>query len=149
MADIKDISSIHKDFKTHAELLEYSNKQFIALKKSLEKIAKLENEIRHLQHLLHQTTTLMEDNKVERIIVTPEQALIDEQINILQQRAIGKELTLEEIKKLDLLIKNKKIIDEQAKTLNAKSKKVDIPIISPGQLLEIASHKDVEEDGSA
>lgn len=149
MADIIDIKSLASEFKDIKDLQAYADKQFIALKKTLEKNAKLENENRHLKYLLEQTTQLIEKDNVHKMIVTPEQALIDEQISILQGRAIGKELTLEEIKKLDLLIKNKKLLEEKTKTFKAESKTIDIPISSDTKLLEIASVKDSEPDGDS
>lgn len=121
MAEIVTLSGTYKSSK---ELKEYCNAQYIALQGAVEKIKKLEEEITHLQQLLATTTELVTSPKVEKIIKTPELAIVEAQIEILQNRALQKELTLEEVKVLDLLIKNKRLLTGEATTIEGEKKKV-------------------------
>ena len=74
--------------------------------------------------------------KLIKMHVTPEEQIIDEQIRQLSQISNRGELTLEEIKKLDLLIKNKRLLNDQS-TQNADFNVVpaDTPV---DQLLKLA-----------
>lgn len=54
--------------------------------------------------------------------VTPEEIVCIEQIEVLRNRSAQRELSLEEVKKLDLLIKNLRLIKEQS-TENVSSPK--------------------------
>lgn len=136
--NVFDIESLITDYKK-SELKEYSKQQYLALQQATKKITELQEEIKHLQILLVSTTTLIQDN-VEKIIVSPEEALIEHQINLLetQYRGTDKHLTLEDVKKLDLLIKNKKILQEQNKIIQGKSKPV-VNAISYDELVKLAA----------
>jgi hypothetical protein len=118
MAEIITIDG--KKFKSNKELVAYTNAQYLALQASVEKINKLEEEITHLQQMLASMTPLV--GKTERIIKSPELCIVEAQIDILQNRALQKELTLEEVKVLDLLIKNKKLLSNEPTTINGTAK---------------------------
>jgi hypothetical protein len=120
MADIITLDG--RKFKSNQELLAYTNAQYLALQAASDKIKKLEEEVTHLQQLLAATTPLIGDNKVEIYNKPIEQAVVEAQIQLLSKRALEKELTLEEVKTLDLLIKNKKLC-EDGKTLETKKRK--------------------------
>ena len=137
MSDVIDISKMFVDYKK-SELQEYSKQQYVALQAALKKIKDLEAEVAHLQELLIATTPL-----VEKIIVSPEEALIENQIKLLEEQFRGKNqnLTLEETKILDLLLKNKKLLQEQDKTIQGKSKPVP-KVSSFDDLLKIAATPD-------
>lgn len=76
-------------------------------------IPALEAEIRQLridkEQLLRRVKELTEIKNI-----TPEELICVEQINILQNRSAQRELSLEEVKKLDYLIKNLRLIKEQS-----------------------------------
>lgn len=99
-------------------------------------------EVERLKLLLAATNSALgQENEVLKIILTPEEALIEGQIEILQNRAINFELTLEDVKKLDLLLKNKNLIkSQQPSTLEVSPIKRGSSL-SKQQLIEIASHK--------
>lgn len=118
-----DIITLAGTFKSQKELQAYADAQYLALKGAHEKIKKLEEEVTHLQTMLAANTALIEDSRVERLIKTPELAIIEAQIQILQNRAMQKELTLEEVKTLDLLIKNKKLLSDEPTAINGSAKK--------------------------
>jgi hypothetical protein len=111
-----------RKFKDNNDLLAYTNAQYLSLQVASEKIKKLQEEITHLQQLLAAAVPLVGENKVEIYVKPLEQAVVEAQIQILSKRAMEKELTLEEVKVLDLLIKNKKLC-EDGKTLEPKKKK--------------------------
>lgn len=123
MSNIIKLPEIGKEFKTIKELSEYSTAQFYALQGAVEKIQKLQEEISHLQTLLASTTSLIEDNNVSSIIKSPELAIVEAQINLLTNRAIRQELTLEEVKILDLLVKNKRLLSDESTTIEGKTAK--------------------------
>lgn len=67
--------------------------------------------------------------------LSQEETICIEQIDILKRRSSEKELTLEEIKRLDLLVKNLKLIREES-TVVVSSPKIDE--IEIDDLLQIA-----------
>lgn len=79
------------------------NKENQALKTT---VTKLLEEIDRLRELSRPT-----DPNIERIIQSPEQKIIEEQINSFETISRQRGLTLEEIRGLDLLIKNKKLLE--------------------------------------
>lgn len=140
MSNIVDISELHKSFKDEVEKNAFLSKQHETILILTSEKKQLKAEIEHLKELLITSTQLLEP-KVERIIITPEEAVIESQIQILQNRALAEELTLEDVKKLDLLLKNKNIIKTQISTIKGESKKVDKKNLSSAELLQIAASK--------
>ena len=63
---------------------------------------------------------VVEPTKLVKINVSVEEQILEQQIRKLAAISMVGELTLEEIKKLDLLIKNKRLVNEQS-TLNVDS----------------------------
>ncbi len=129
MGDVKGASivDLFNNFKSDKEKEEFIQMQVAMSVDLMKKVKALEEENGHLKQLLSGAVPLIGESSQEitKIIVTPEEALIDAQINILESRGRSNyELTLEEVKKLDLLIKNKKIIKEDGKTIQAESKPV-------------------------
>lgn len=140
---MNDINDLFEQFKGDAEKLEYFERQQQVITNLLKKNKVLTDEIEHLKQLLTSMSTLLpatQDQKVERVIITPEEHLIDRQITLIQERGLDRELTLEDTKKLDLLLKNKTLIKSEAKDLSASSKpKVDKKNLSNAQLIQIAA----------
>lgn len=136
MNKIISISTLAGQFDSEDDLREYCNKQFQIIKTLTDENKNLKEEIEHLKVLMN---SMVEPAK---IIITKEQALLEEQIDIIQRRSIGQELSLEDTKKLDLLIKNLKLVKEQEKTFDGTpKKKFKTP---PDKLLELASTLIVE-----
>lgn len=140
-----NISEIFNEFKTEVEKQQFINKQHETIASLLVKNKQLENEITHLKTLLLNSPLIKEENSVERIIITPEEALIERQIEMLQNRSFNTEMTLEDTKKLDLLLKNKHIIKDQFENIKADSKKVDKRSLTKAELILIASSKKPED----
>lgn len=118
MSDIIDISKLHKNFKSDLEKKEFVEAQHRSIISLNKQIQEQQEEIAQLKTMLAQNP-----NNVQKVILSPEQALIEEQIFMIQQRSYAKELTLEDVKKLDILLKNKNLIKEKD-TLKADSKKL-------------------------
>lgn len=136
--NVVSILTLAGEFTSYGELEAYSNKQFILLDKSTKKVKELEEEVEHLKSLLFNTTQLIEKEMSKGIIVSPEEALCMGQISILEERGRGQtELTLEEIKKFDLLMKNLNSIRD-TETVK-KQIKTFTSVASDRDLLKLAS----------
>lgn len=128
MSNLVDISHLHKNFQSDMEkqqFMEAQHKTIIELKRQVDEKDK-------------ELALLRSDTKVERFIVSPEEALIEEQISIIQNRSYGQELSLEDVKKLDILLKNKTLVKTQ-RDLKGSSKK---SIITSEDLLKLVEKKD-------
>lgn len=115
-----EIITLAGTFKSQLELQKYSDSQFLALKGAADKIKQLEDEVKHLQELIASTTSLI---KVETIVKSPELQICEAQIRLFQLRSLDRELTLEETKQLDLLIKNKRLLSGDPTTIEGKKGK--------------------------
>jgi hypothetical protein len=116
---MSEIITLAGTFKNQKELQTYCNAAYTALKASAEKIKQLEEENVKLRELV----ATPKENKVEVIIESPELAICNAQIDMLKMRALTKELTLEETKQLDLLIKNKRLLSGDPTTIEGEKKK--------------------------
>lgn len=91
-------------------------KEAKALYKSIEKYQKeneaLRKEVTHLKELLTFTAPLI--NKEVRIEVPKEQAACEIQLEMLHRKSKERELTLEETKRLEILIKSLYLIKDKA-----------------------------------
>lgn len=128
-----NVTTLYKEFKSESERQAFLHAQHLTITELSETVKKQEAEILHLKELL-----ISAAGKTSVLIVTPEQALIDEQIKLIRERSMGGvELELEDIKKLDLLLKNQLLIKKvEPDTFDAKFKKLGIP---NADLLAIAS----------
>lgn len=139
-----EIITLAGKFKNSKELQTYADAQFLALKSATEQIEKLKQEVAHLQDIIAQTVPLVGDNKVDIIIQSTEQSIIEAQIKILSDRALKSELTLEEVKVLDLLIKNKKLLSDEPTTITGERKKkreyTEAELISKAKMVEDKSN---------
>lgn len=133
---MSDIVLDFKTFKNTKELSEYATAQFLALQSAVEKITELQKKVHHLEELLKSSQPIIGENSVERIIKSPELAIVEAQINLLTQRALTRELQLEEVKTLDILIRNKQLLSDQPTTIPGESKPKKKP--SEAQLISIA-----------
>lgn len=100
-----NITTIFGKFSSVLELKEYADKQFVAFKQAVERVQQLEKEVDHLKGLLANKTPILG-------VVSSEIAICDMQINFLKQESMNRPLTLEETKRLDLLVKNKILYTE-------------------------------------
>src|SRR5690554_4657285 len=82
------------------QLQEYTNKQLIALDKATKRIQQLEKENEYLKSELDKKT-----HGVEKIVVPSEQEICERQIEQIKLRAMDRELTFEDTKKLEALVR--------------------------------------------
>lgn len=128
--------------KIHARQLEEAN---FALNKfnndMMLKLAEKDKEISHLKELLlgGGVPLIIGEGLVAS---TPEEQLIQIQIQKIQSSAMVRELTLDEIKKFDLLIKNKNLIQERPTEIPGRAKS---SAKSKEELSQIASKRTTEE----
>lgn len=132
-----------RQFKSSKELLAYCNSQYELLQMSTHQIKTLQEEVLHLQQLLAATTPLVGENVVQIYNKPLEHAIIEAQITLLGNNAMVRPLSLDEIKMLDVLIKNKFLCEEKMIPETARKKKKEY---SDSELISIA--KTQSEDGS-
>lgn len=144
-SNVIDLVEVFKAFKDEHEKQQFLEAQFNVMLDLQKKIKTLEEENIHLKELLMANAPSL--NIPIPVIISPEEYLIDAQIAILEQRGRNNnfELTLEEVKKLDLLLKNKKIIKDGKETIATTGKPVKGKL-STKELALIASSKK-DEDG--
>jgi len=127
------------EIKTIAEWRTFSEKQFITIQFLQEANKHLEAEIAKLKTFIPSPG----QGAISNVIVSPEQGLIDDQIGMIQQRAYSKELNLEDIKKLDILLRHSRLLKQDAKILDGKPKVVTL---SNEELVRIAQGSNVAQD---
>jgi|CXWK01.1.fsa_nt_gi hypothetical protein len=105
-------------------------------KKELESINDVELfKLKQENSLLREKILSLESILSKPLAVTPEELICVEQIDIIKQKSAGRELSLDEIKRLDLLIKNLRLVKEQStQTIEHKDyrnvKEVDLVAIA-------------------
>ena len=118
------------------ESIESSNSELILLKSEVERLI---SENKKLQQELNQ----LKNPKLEKVLLSDETIIAELQLSRLKQKAFAGELTLEEIKKYDLLVKNKKLAEGNP-TIIADYKKLP-ENVSEDELVLIASNLTNEE----
>ncbi len=95
-----------------------------------------EAEIVHLKQLLNSSVPIL--GEAVRIEVSDEEMIADIQIRKLKETSMLRELTLDEIRKFDLLVKNRRLAKGDATTIEGSNlnKGLDKP-----QLLKLAAKK--------
>lgn len=128
-----------------------------AMQESFKSSASLELEVSKLKkenkalnttvsQLLKEVDRLRDNDKfVPEIITTPEQELLETQILKLNTISRTRDLNLEEVKKLDLLIKNKRLLQKKSTSNN----EIILPErLSDDELMRIAESVENEDEGS-
>lgn len=104
MDDIKSVKKKAELVIKNHELEEFNKSQFALITKLKKENEELKNRIEHLENIL----------KGNSYGISSEELICIEQIENLKKISSKRELTLEEVKKLDLLIKNLRLIREQS-----------------------------------
>lgn len=134
--DSAQVLDFVEKFKTQKDLQEYAKAQFITLMQTNKRVSALEKENSSLKSLLQQVQAAPSD--VQRIPKTPEQMTCELEIEKLQQSSLQRELDLNEVRKLEILVKT--LYSAKAKSqevAEAQSKPIDS--IEETDLLKIAS----------
>lgn len=129
---ISNITELTEGFQD-AVILKAENERLIKVIEALRK--ELMEKTEKLSHM----ETLMIKTIPAFVKVSPEEEICEIQIQMLRSVSKDRELTLEETKKLDILIKNKRLSQEQS-TVNMQARNVEE--VSDAILLQIAESKD-------
>lgn len=134
----KTIKDVQENFEKNFELvkLEKENK---GLHETIDKLLKEIDKLRAL-HVPAQS-------KVIKLNATPEEEILDQQINFLQQASRIRMLEVNEAKMLDLYIKNKRLIQEKS-TLNAEFSSLPDDI-SDEKLLQLVESGKYEQENES
>ena len=141
MADIISIPELMKDFKEVTELKKYCEMQYKTIEYLQKKTTQLEMENNHLKEVLSGAVPVVQETK--KIEVSTEQAIAEIQLERLKNVAVERELTLEETKKYDLLVKNLMVSKPKKKEIDASWKNLEN--VSPALLIEAAGKDDSEK----
>lgn len=121
MSNIVDIKTLRDQFEEKIKsenLQEFATSQQKLIEKLLLENKRIQDKNKHLEQVMKQLSSL--DGVVSRI--SPEEMICIEQINILHNRSADRELTLDEVKRLDLLVKNLRLIrDVSSQTVDILS----------------------------
>lgn len=111
----------------------------ITIEKLLKNIQELKEKIKHLEGLVAQKVPIITTpvDKIQRLDITPEESIAEVQLARLREIALQRQLTLEETRIYDLLVKNKRLSQDQA-TINLG--KTDYREVSSPKLLEIVGN---------
>ena|ERR1035437_8221807 len=135
-AEIVDISALAGKFKNRAELQRYSEILFRSFKDSVQKLEALEAENKHLKDLLANSVPMIP--MAVKFEIPDEQAIAEIQLKKLKETAMERDLTLDETKRMDLLVKNL-YLSKGKQTSAIKISKVDE--ISEAELISLARDK--------
>lgn len=120
MDDIKNVIDLSKDFQANLPSIEF--------------IDKLKDENRNLKQKVQQLEQmLMSTRESLALNVSPEEQICVKQIDSLNRISNDRDLTLEEVKKLDFLVKNLKLIRKEANNIVEMTAKD----VTPDELLAI------------
>jgi len=140
MNEVVDISTLRKEFeqKTKAkDLKEFAQAQHQLIEKLNNELSVAREKNSHLEMMLKD---LAQNIRVTQ--VSPEEMVCVEQINLLRQKSASRDLTLEEAKKLDIFVRNLKLIrDESTIIINS----VDSSGVKEAELVAIARGQPTEE----
>lgn len=112
MSNIINIIDLRKelnDKKSIEEWLSFAQKQNIIIEQHQQQIKNLEFKNHQLENML-----MTKFNKDLITELTPEESICIQQIDRLEKISIERALTLDEVKRLDLLVKNLKLIREES-----------------------------------
>lgn len=134
MDDIKDITTIAGKFKNIVELQKYCNEQYELVNTLIQENEDLKLKLKHLEALLGDAVPI-----IDVIPLSNEEIICIKQLEKLKMKAQNSELTLEEVKKFDLLNKNLKLIRGENTSLQGKGKN-PAKNISTSKLIELAKN---------
>lgn len=134
-----NIVTLAGKFESFVDLQNYCDQQFLVITELKNEAKLLKEEIAHLKTLLTSTTTLIEQSKEPiKVEVSSEQAICEIQIEKLRTKAVERELTLEETKRLDLLVKNLYLI-KFPKNQDMEAEFRNLSSLPKTKLLELAA----------
>jgi len=116
MADILDMQDLRKQFVEKTKLKdvkEFAEKQQDLIEKLLNDNKLLSEKVGHLEEMLKASAATI------KVPMTVEELICIEQIDLLRQKSRDRELSLDESKRLDIFIKNLRLIrNESTEVIN-------------------------------
>lgn len=134
----KSISQVQDSFEKNFELLKLERENQ-GLHETIDKLTKEIDRLRELH--------LQPQSKLIKLNITPEEEILEQQINFLQQASRVRMLEVNEAKMLDLYIKNKRLIQEKS-TLNAEFSSLPDDI-SDEKLLQLVESGKYEQENES
>lgn len=111
MADIISIDDLRKKFNEKMSLEEwkdFATSQHNLIEQMAMQVRRLEEKNKHLENIL------MSKSSGLALHLAPEEVICLQQIAFLEEQSMKRALTLDEVKRLDLLVKNLNVIRETA-----------------------------------
>lgn len=105
---IEDLRKQYQDKVKTKDLKAFADKQQEVIMKLLQQREELEDKVKHLESMLVNVPNLQASK------LSSEEIICMEQIHLLKSKSDNRELSLDEIKRLDLLVKNLRLIREQS-----------------------------------
>lgn len=129
MSDVIDLSL--KDLQRENERLKRELKAAIlTVEKLMKSDSQKQQEIEHLKELLSQSVPVIQENKTPsrkiQEVVSPEESIAEMQLERLRVTASQRSLTLEETRMYDLLVKNKRLSQDESTINLSKNQYRDI-----------------------
>jgi hypothetical protein len=109
---LQDMATLETSFAEQEAVEQFVRQQHVVIESLRKELARVKEERDHLKSLLSASTPLLSNSTVQ-IEVSPEQAICEIQIKMLRDRASDRELTLEETKRLEILVKSLVLIKEK------------------------------------
>ena len=141
---IKEISENSKENQLITQILKLEDKCSAlsqVIDSLLKQVESKEEEISNLKSALDRSVPMI--GEAIAINISDEELIADVQLRKLKEQAKTRELTLDEIRKFDLLVKNKRLAQGNATEINSKVLPKELP---KTQLLQIASKKIESKD---
>lgn len=135
--DIIDINEVRKQLQESLKkenAADFAKAQHNTIEKLCKQIETLKERNTHLENVLK---SISKSNIINDI--TQEELICIEQIDILKNRSSQRELTTDEVKRLDLLIKNLKLLRQESTVIMSSKGMRDV---SEGDLLAIAQSEE-------
>lgn len=123
-----------KKSKEIADMRKYIENQNVAIITLQQEIERKNKEIEHLKSMLDSCIPLL-DTKQENNSISDEELICVTQISKLKKKAMEGDLTVDEVKMFDTLVKNLRLIRGESTENKAEAKFKDV---NPTKLLEIA-----------
>lgn len=111
------------------------------INKLLQELEQKSSEIRHLQDMLTKTVPII--GEITPMVISDEEVIAEYQLKALKSTAMIRDLTLDEVKRFDLLVKNKRLAQGNVTTIEGQK---NLPKeLTKDQLILIASN--TKKDG--
>jgi hypothetical protein len=141
MSTLETTDSLAGQFADVSQLLEYADAQSKLIESLKRECKRLNEEVAKLKDAMLSSKSLSEIPK-SKMIVSPEQIICETQIQLLQQVSLTRSMTLEETKRLEILVKSLYLIKEKS----SGSSEDDLSNLPVASLERLASIPEPEQE---